>query len=262
MSAYLACARIEFRAAQTYRASYVMTFVLLLLQVYLMRVVWSAFYSGEGRVAGVGLHTMTVYATLAAVQYTLLVPWRFSPIQQRVREGKVAVDLLRPVGFPAQMLAGQLGFSLAMLPLVLVALPFALLIGAASAPASPAAAVGYAVALAGALCVSQLLSLLLGLVAFWTLETSGAFMVYRFTAQFFSGSLVPLFFMPGPVRGLAEALPFQATAYTPTAVYLGTIHGRGVLAALGVQLFWIVALSALAALAWSRAQRRVLLQGG
>ncbi|MEV3895519.1 MULTISPECIES: ABC transporter permease [Streptomyces] len=259
---YLACARIEFRAALTYRTAYLSSFAMMLLQIWLLTVVWKALYDGREEVDGLGLSVMTAYATLTTLQYQLVSPWRSSPIDQRVREGKVAVDLLRPVGFPGQMLAGQLGWASAAVPVLLVALPFALLIGAGRAPASAAAGFAYPVALLGALLVNQLLGLLLGMVSFWTLEVSGALMAYRFVAQFFSGALVPLWFMPGPVRVAAEWLPFQATAYTPAAIYLGQVEGLGIAAALGVQLAWIGALGALAALVWSRARRRVMSQGG
>ncbi|MFS0693600.1 ABC transporter permease [Streptomyces nitrosporeus] len=262
LKAHLACARMEFRAALTYRTAYLSSFVMMLLQIYLLTVVWRAFYDGRAEVDGLGLGTMTAYATLTTLQYQLVSPWRSSPIDQRVREGKVAVDLLRPVGFPGQMLAGQLGWASAALPVLVVALPFALLIGAGQAPASTAAGFAYPVALAGAVLVNQLLGLLLGMVSFWTLEVSGALMAYRFVAQFFSGALVPLFFMPGPVKAVAQWLPFQATAYTPAAVYLGQIEGDGIAVALGVQLAWIAVLGALAAFVWSRARHRVMSQGG
>ncbi|MEV7272746.1 ABC transporter permease [Streptomyces bacillaris] len=262
LRAHLACARMEFRAALTYRTAYLSSFVMMLLQIWLLTVVWKALYDGRAEVDGLGLTTMTAYATLTTLQYQLVSPWRSSPIDQRVREGKVAVDLLRPVAFPGQMLAGQLGWASAAVPVLLVALPFALLIGAGQAPASTAAGLAYPVALIGALLVNQLLGLLLGLVSFWTLEVSGALMAYRFVAQFFSGALVPLWFMPGPVRAAAEWLPFQATAYTPAAVYLGQVEGPSIVAALGVQLAWIAALGALSAFVWSRARRRVMSQGG
>jgi len=68
--------------------------------------------------------------------------------------------------------------------------------------------------------------------------------------------------MPSPVKAVAQVLPFQASSYIPAAIYLGRIDRTGIGAALGLQLFWIVALSALATVVWSRAQRRVLVQGG
>jgi len=262
VSRYLACARMQFFTVLTYRTDYLLTAALLLVQVYLLRVVWTAVYADRGVADGIAIHTVIAYATLATVQYTLFSPWRFSQIPERVREGKVAMDLLRPVGFCAQMLAGQVGGTAAMLPFLALALPFALLVGGAAAPPSALAAAGYAVSLALAYTISQLLALLVGMVAFWTVENTGIFMIYRVAAQFLSGALVPLWFMPGPLRIVAQLLPFQATAYTPTATYLGQIHGSGLAVALGVQALWVGLLAGLARLVWSRAVHRVVVQGG
>lgn len=262
MSRYLACARMQFATVLTYRTDYLLAIVLLLVQVYLLRVVWTAVYADRGVAAGITVHTVIAYATLATVQYTLFSPWRFSQIPQRVREGKVAMDLLRPVGFCGQMIAGQVGGTAAMAPFMLVALPFALAFGGAAAPPSAWAAVAYAVSLVLAYAISQLLALAVGLVAFWTVENTGIFMIYRVVAQFLSGALVPLWFMPGPLRALAQVLPFQATAYVPTATYLGEIHGTGLAEALGVQALWVALLAALTRLVWSRAVHRVVVQGG
>jgi len=156
---------MQFATVLTYRTDYLLTAVLLLVQVYLLRVVWTAVYADRGVADGITVHTMIAYATLATVQYTLFSPWRFSQIPERVREGKVAMDLLRPVGFCGQMLAAQVGGT-------------------------------------------------------------------------------------------------AALAYTPTATYLGEIHGSGLAVALGVQALWVGLLTALARLVWSRAVHRVVVQGG
>jgi ABC-2 type transport system permease protein len=261
-SRYLACARMQFASVLVYRTDYLLTAVVLLVQVYLLRVVWTAVYADRGTANGVTVQTVIAYATLATVQYTLFSPWRFSQIPQRVREGKVAVDLLRPVGFVGQMIAGQVGGTAALAPFMLLALPFALLVGGATAPPSTRAAAAYAVSLVLAYAISQLLALLVGMVAFWSVENTGFFMIYRVAAQFLSGALVPLWFMPGPLRAVAQVLPFQATAYTPTATYLGEIHGSGLAVALGVQVLWVAVLTALTQLVWSRAVHRVVVQGG
>jgi ABC-type uncharacterized transport system permease subunit len=259
---YLACARMQFATVLTYRTDYLLTALTVLMQVYLLRVVWTAVYADRGTSGGITVHTVIAYATLATVQYTLFSPWRFSPIPQRVREGKVAMDLLRPVGFCGQMLAGQVGGTAAMAPFMLLALPFALVVGGAAAPPGVPAAAAYAVSLALAYVISQLLALLVGMVAFWTVENTGILMIYRIVAQFLSGALVPLWFMPGPLRVVAQLLPFQATTYTPTATYLGAIRGPALAAALGVQALWVVLLAALTRLVWARAVRRVVVQGG
>lgn len=262
MTRYLACARMQFATVLTYRADYLLTALMLLVQVYLLRVVWTAVYADRGTANGVAVQTMIAYATLATLQFTLFNPWRFSQIPQRVREGKVAMDLLRPVGFCGQMLAAQVGGTAALAPFLLLVLPFALLVGGAAAPPSAWAAPAYAVSLLLAYVISQLLALLVGMVAFWTVENTGIFMIYRIAAQFLSGAMVPLWFMPGPLRAVAQVLPFQATAYTPTATYLGEIHGTGLAVALGVQAMWVALLAALTRLVWARAVHRVVVQGG
>ncbi len=79
LRAHLACARMEFRAALTYRTAYLSSFVMMLLQIWLLTVVWKALYDGRAEVDGLGLTTMTAYATLTTLQYQLVSPWRSSP---------------------------------------------------------------------------------------------------------------------------------------------------------------------------------------
>jgi ABC-2 type transport system permease protein len=51
------------------------------------------------------------------------------------------------------------------------------------------------------------------MVAFWTLEPQGIMLVYRMAGQFLSGALVPLWFMPSWLRGIAQWLPFQGMTF-------------------------------------------------
>jgi ABC-type uncharacterized transport system permease subunit len=86
-------------------------------------------------------------------------------------------------------------------------------------------------------------------------------MMFAAVRSFLSGQVVPLWFMPDWLRTVAEILPFQAATYTPLAIYFGRPPG-GLAAALAVQCIWIVVLGASCAWVWSRAKRRVVVQGG
>ncbi len=262
MRRYAALAAMQARTSLIYRLDYLVGLIGMLLQVLLLRVVWTAVYDHRPAVNGVTLATMIAYATLASVQYWVFNPWVFSLIPDRVREGRIGSDLSRPVGFLGQVVAGQLGRTAAMLPFALVALPVAILFGGAQAPPGWAAAVSYAVSLVLAYAVTTLLSVIFGLVTFWTMEVGGVFIIYRMVAQFLSGTLVPLWFMPGALRTVAQVLPFQAIAYTPTAIYLGRLTGAQVPAQLLVQLAWVGVLYLLARLVWARAEHRVVVLGG
>jgi len=81
------------------------------------------------------------------------------------------------------------------------------------------------IGLALAYVVMSLMGLLLGLVAFWTLETTGMLAIFRFTNLFFAGGLVPLAFFPAPLRAIADLLPFQTQAFIPVSLYLGRLAG-------------------------------------
>lgn len=247
VSAYAAIARTNALTTLAYRADFFVQLAGLLIQIFLLRMVWTAVYSGAPSqvVNGVDLSTMIAYTTLATIQYWLFNPWNFSTIPQRVREGKIAIDLSRPVRFLGQVLAGQCGITAAMAPFALVAVPFGILVGTAKAPDSVGAGFGYVLTLIFSYVITILMSSIVGMMAFWTLEIGGA--------------LVPLWFMPSWLHAIASALPFQAATYTPLAVYLGR---ASLLPSLGVQLLWIVVLWLVLRLIWSRALHRVVVQGG
>ncbi|OIV37681.1 hypothetical protein BIV57_09760 [Mangrovactinospora gilvigrisea] len=264
MRAYAGIARVLSRTVMAYRSNFLVGSLGLLMQVFLLRVVWTSVFPSDGRTT-TGGHAVTLgaqiaYSTLATVQFSLFSPWQVSMVPQRVRDGTVAVDLARPVGFNGQMFFGQVGFTLGNAPFALLALPFAILVGGAQPPSSAGTAGLYALSLLGGYLISLLLGSLMGMVAFWTLEIQGILMVYRMLSQFLAGALVPLWFMPGWLRGISQWLPFQGTTYTPIAVYLGQLGGA--LRAIGVQAVWVLVLWLLLRLVWSRALRRVTVQGG
>lgn len=259
---YAAFARIQFRTVLVFRMDYLAGLAGVLVQIVLLHMVWSAVYKERGVVDGVPLSTMLAYATLANVHAWLMAPLRFSLIPERVREGRVGVDLLRPVGFLGQVIAGQAGRTAATAPFLVLALPPVLLLGGMSGPASGVASLVYPVSLALAYLISTLLSVLVGLISFWTLEVSGIYVIYRSVLQFMSGALIPLWFMPGLLRTVVEFMPFQAITYVPTAVYLGRIEGDRLVEALAVQAGWVAVLWVATRWTWSRAVHRVVVQGG
>lgn len=245
-----------------YRASTLLSLVLLAIQIALYAVIWRAIYGGHaGSVAGADVKTAVGYAVLGLTVASVLNVRPDMSIEGRIREGLIGVDLTRPIGLLTQSLAVQTGMVIAGLPAVVVGLGTGLVVGGLAAPAGPVAAACFALSLALAFCVSQLITLVMSLAAFWILEVDGVGMMFGVVRTFMSGAILPLWFMPGWLRGVAEVLPFQAATYTPLAIYFGRPPG-GLGAALGVQALWVLILAGLCALVWSRAKRRVVVQGG
>lgn len=268
VEAYAAIIAIAARGKLIYRASLAISVAVLLVQIFALRVVWTWVYADRDSVAGSGvtgeiaLSTQLAYVSLSTIQFWVFDQWSTYSLPQRIQEGKVGTDLVRPVGLLHQAVLGRLGTTLAGLPFAVVAVPFALLIGGAEPPAGVGALLGYIASAVMALMIATLLGVVVEMIAFWTLEINGFMLTYSLVSRFLSGSLVPLWFMPEWLGTAAGVLPFQATTYAPVAIYLGTLQGADLWRSLAVSAGWVVLLWLLMRLIWSRALRRVVVQGG
>ena len=106
--------------------------------------------------------------------------------------------------------------------------------------------------------IALIVNFTVGLVGFWTLETGGAFLIYRMLAQFSSGALIPLWFMPAWLQDSLTLLPFSAQVFVPLSIYVDQDPGWHTVRALGLQAMWVAVLVALATLVWHRAIRRLV----
>lgn len=254
--------RANIRFQFMYRFSVIMGILLAAVTIYLLTVVWSSAYAGRQEVDGIPLKTMLVYLTIANLQAWYLRPEIGHDIVARVREGQIGFDLSRPVSYPSQLIAGAAGDLLGMLPMLIAALPVAAILGELSAPASWQAGVGYLVSFVIAWFIAVELAMIIGLVAFWTLEMTGFMMVYNLVGGFATGALVPLWFMPDLLRQFIQLLPFQSIVYVPVSIYIGIPATGNVATALFLQIFWAVVLIGVIRFVWSRALHRTVIQGG
>ena len=129
LPAYLQIAGLWPQMAFTYRVNLAFEVFSILLQIYLLKVIWTAVYAERGVVDGVALRELIAFMTLAQLQVWLMFPLIAGYIQERVHDGKIALDLARPVPFLGQLLAHQLGATSSYLPFVLLAVPFAFVLG-------------------------------------------------------------------------------------------------------------------------------------
>jgi ABC-2 type transport system permease protein len=257
-----AIGRASARSSVSYRFNLALSVVTPLAQVYLMRVIWQAVYGNRASVNGITLHDQIAYSSLIVLQVWLVSPWTLSDIAVKIRDGTIAFDLLRPLKFIPQTFVAQVGSAASQLPAVVVALPFAIVIGGAATPRSTVAFLEYILASVIGFVIAMQLSLVVSMIAFWTLETQGINLTFRMVQQFFSGAFVPLWFMPDWLNSVAGALPFQALGYTPLAIYLGQMRGGDATWSMVKGLVWVAVLWVILKLIWTRALRRVVVQGG
>ena len=261
--AYRRLAGLQLKTTLAYRSSLVGGLVVVLLRIALLNAVWTAAYGGQQSVDGIPLPDLLTFLTLANLQLVLMRPMLVWYIQRRIHDGQIALDLVRPVPLLGQLFAQQVGATAGLVPFVVLGVPFAMLLGNLAGPATPAAAVAYLVSLGLAYVISMLIGLLMGLIAFWTVQSLGVGVIYEFATQFFGGALIPLMFFPPFLLAIARVLPFQAQVTVPVAIYTGAISSpEDLAAAFALQVFWVAALALIVGWVWRYARRVVTVHGG
>jgi len=182
---------------------------------------------------------------------------------ERVRTGAVVTDLQRPVPLLAMRLAEDLGraayhlLARGVAPLLFGALLFDL-----AWPSSPVTVALFAVSVTLAVVVGFALRYLLGLLAFWMVETAGFASLLVILQIFCSGSMLPLVAFPDWLRTVVELLPFRCLVQVPIDVLLREDTGVAVLPLLGLQVLWAAVLLGLGAALTRLAVRLVVVHGG
>ena len=184
-------------------------------------------------------------------------------LNERIRTGDVSIDLYRPVPVLWWYYAGDLGraayhfVTRGLAPSVIGLVLFHI-----RGPASPLAAIGFTVSIVLAVTVSFAIRFLVATTAFWVLDSSGIRLMSAMLSMALSGMVLPLNLVPGVAGAVVRALPWASYVQVPIDVYLGRHPGADLLAALGFQALWAVALLAACTVVLERATRKVVLQGG
>jgi ABC-type uncharacterized transport system permease subunit len=253
--------RMGVRRVYAYKMFTYLGVLQVFLQLIMLRAVWQAVYGDRDTVDGVPIETMITYLSVVGLLNFIIYPGIASEIARRIDQGQVAVDMVRPVGFVRQMLALELGDSAGRWILLVVVIPGLMVVGSLAPPSAGAAAM-FLVSLVLAFAVSVSMWLLVGLSGFWLMQIQGMRGLVAMASSFLAGSMIPVWFMPGPLRTLVEWLPFQSINFLPASIWVGQATGGEIWRALSVQAVWVVVLGLLAAWVWSRAQRRIVVQGG
>jgi ABC-2 type transport system permease protein len=182
-------------------------------------------------------------------------------IRDRVREGSIATDLMKPINLPLYFFSDGFGQTLLHALLIVPSLLLALFIVHIDVP-SPFVLLAFALSFALGYVVNFLMNFLMNSIAFWTLETFAIQLIIRWVSDLLGGQIVPLIFFPGFLQQIVLALPFAAVYSTPLLIYLGKIPPSAYAAALATQLAWTAGFGILATFVWRGALRRVVVQGG
>ncbi len=259
---YVAIARMQFLIGIAYRWHLPLFLSSMLLRTYLLSVLWRGAYSGSFSQSDVTLSQTLTYSALSTLIMILLFNNVSVLVEQKVREGSIAIDLVRPYGFELSLLATMAGGALMNVLLALCAAGATLLFVPISPPASADALFFSLVTLLGGVLVVFSWDFFLGLYGFWTIQTRGIRLFSQLLSGLASGATIPLWLFPDTIRAILSALPFQTSFYLPLSIYVGHATIADIQGGLALEACWIAGLWILGRQLWRRVEQILVVQGG
>lgn len=228
---------------------------------------YRAFYQADPASFPMDFSALVSYIWLQQAFLTLYQSWFFeNEIFDAITSGNVAYELCRPLnlyGFWfARSMANRLSkAALRCLPVLAVAFllpePFGMTL-----PVSLPVFLLFLLTMGMALLLTVSMTMIIYGLTFYTMSPLGLRTVFSSAAEFCSGALVPLPFLPDGVQKVLGLLPFASAQNLPFRIYSGDIAGMDIVWGVALQVFWTAALTALGGLIFKNALKRAVVQGG
>lgn len=204
---------------------------------------WTVTYSETGNaiLGGFTLAQMLWYLAMTEA-ITLSAPRVSEAVDEDVRTGAIAIQLLRPLYYPAYRLWTTMGERLVRFLLnAAVGIGIALIF-VGPIPFTPQGLAMFAISLPLAFLLDFLGYFLVGIAAFWMEDTSGLKLIYSRFIMITGGMLIPLELFPEAAQPFLRALPFASILYTPARLFVSPDPAYFV-QAVTLQVMWVIIFS-------------------
>ena len=256
---------VNLQKAMAYRFNLLTSFLADVVKTAVMLAVWIAVYRQRSTIAGFDSPMMITYLLISQALNNIYGFHNAAErlITSKINKGTIGFDLLKPVRFTTARLAENLGQTvLQVIFAMLMIIGFKMFMPELSLPASGVYALLFAVSACIGFFIMFSVSLMSGLLAFWTMSSWGLRNAKNAIVNFFSGALVPIALLPGWLQSIVNVLPFKNIIYVPTMIYMGQYSLQEALGCIGLQLFWAAALWLLTKALFGLAIRKVSINGG
>jgi ABC-2 type transport system permease protein len=260
---YAEFARVGFVNTLAYRLRYYTGIVTYFIYVSVYYFIWKAIYANGQSIEGFDFGAMLTYVAVGWIIRSFYFNNIDQELSQQVAEGKLAMDLIKPVNIQLMYISQALGESIFRLGLLTApTAAILLLVYPVKRPASWTHLGAFLASGVLAFFIVAAINFAVGTLAIRLISILGLLRAKYFLLELFSGLLIPISFFPHFFQAALNWMPFQYISYVPLLIYLGKIQGRGLWQALGIQVFWVAALFAIGHMMWQWSSRKITIQGG
>jgi ABC-2 type transport system permease protein len=253
--------RVGVAETVAYRAEFIV-WILTTTQPLIMMSLWTS-VAKDGAYEGYTPKRFVAYYLATLLVRQLTGNWVAWQMMEEIRLGTMAMRLLRPihpfVAYTASHLAALPFRSIVALPLVVILL---ITSGGDSLTHDPIQLAVMPLTIAMAWLITFAILYAIGSLAFFMTQTMAISTIYFGMFSLFSGYLLPLDLLPGPIAHVAAWLPFRFTLSVPVELLTHELDHAQVAQLLGSQLAWTVTLVVFALWLWRAGVRRFESVGG
>lgn len=247
--------RVGVAETVAYRAEF-LVWILTSTQPLIMMGLWTA-VARDGAFEGYSAPMFVAYYLSNLIVRQLTGNWVAWQMMTEIRTGTLSMRLLRPV----HPMFAYMASHLAAIPFrAVVALPLAVVLllssGGSALTGHPLQVLALPPSIVLAWLITFAMLFAIGALAFFMTQTTAVANLYFGLFSLFSGYLLPLDLLPGPVAAAAAWLPFRFMLSAPVELMTRTLDVGEVAALLGGQLAWAVVTMAGASAVWRAGMRR------
>jgi ABC-2 type transport system permease protein len=260
---YAQLIRIRFLTMLAYRVNYYSGIIIYNINIGAYYFLWGAIYGGQQQLGGMSPAQMTAYVAISWMSRAFYFNNIDQEIGQDVREGKVAIEMIRPYNYLSVKAAQALGEGV--FRLFFFAVPGMLLVGLfipVQYPSAPETWGLYLASLLLAFVINTEINLLTGIMTFFLFRNEGIMWVKRVAVDLLSGVILPISFFPGWAQAIMAYLPFQAINYYPSMIFAGAVGAEKAAQVLTQQVIWMLVILLPIAFLWRLAKQKLVVQGG
>lgn len=189
--------------------------------------IWTAAYNGKTELNGMNLTQMITYFGASTLIGYLTMDFADWNLQMLIRTGKFITFALRPIHHRFFAFSQKLGHRF--LGLILEFIPCFIIFSSLFHVNMIPKHIGWTmVSITFAFLMTFYIHYILGMTAFWFVQSSGIRRVFDLFSGVFSGVFIPLVFFPKAIQKVLFILPFPYMSYVPAMVFTGRFELAGI----------------------------------
>lgn len=258
MKKYFLVAKNTWGEITTYRVSFIVWRLRILIHVLLLYFLWSAILpSKDVSFFGYTQSSMLTYILVLAFVSAIVTPTKSYAIGDDIVSGNLSNYLLRPINYLLYWFSKDAGDRV--LDVLFSAAELIVLFLLLRPPLFIQTDVTYIVLLIVAMVIATLMyfffNVLLGFIGFWSHDIWAPRFIFYTVVSFFAGGYFPLDILPQPLNSFFHALPFGFLLYFPVKVYLGQLSLATILNGFLLASLWLLFFASVIYLLWKRGLR-------